>query len=462
LSPREEPGGDPREEPGGEATPEPDRRWPDAGRLRAGARASLLAGARGFVLSVLSLCGSLTLFVLGVVSIALIAAAGLGLFLAPPVLALIRRHAGRRRALAREWAGVTIRSPYRELPARRGPLRLPRQCVALLGDRATWRDLGWLPVDAVAGCVSALLPAALVVYAAEGLLIAAGLWTAVRGGYWYAFVLVRGFGSALVCGVLACALAVVAFYANPRLLRGHFLLAARMIGPSRGARLEQRVERLYETRHDAVDSSAAELRRIERDLHDGAQARLVSVGMSLGTVEALIEKDPEQARKLLAQARQSSAEALDELRDLVRGIHPPVLAERGLGDAVRALALRMQPPVEADVEVPGRFPEPVESAAYFAVSEVLANAAKHAQASRIRLDMHHTASEGGRLRIAVTDDGRGGADPDNGTGLQGVRRRLGPFDGVLAVSSPHGGPTTVTMEIPCTPNRPNWPACTPT
>ena len=222
-----------------------------------------------------------------------------------------------------------------------------------------------------------------------------------------------------------------------------------MISPSRGAQLEERVERLYETRHDAVDSSAAELRRIERDLHDGAQARLVSMGMSLSTIEALIEKDPAQAKKLIAQARESSAEALTELRDLVRGIHPPVLAERGLGDAAKALALRMQVPVEADVELPGRFAEPVESAAYFAISEVLTNAAKHAGAERVWLDIHYSQAAGGMLRIAVTDNGRGGADLNKGSGMAGVERRLGQFDGILAVSSPAGGPTMVTMEIPC-------------
>jgi signal transduction histidine kinase len=215
--------------------------------------------------------------------------------------------------------------------------------------------------------------------------------------------------------------------------------------------LAARVQRLTETRHDAVDTSAAELRRIERDLHDGAQARLVAMGMSLGTVEALIEKDPAKAKELLAAARTNSAAALAELRDLVRGIHPPVLAERGLGDAVRALALRMPMPVEVNVDLPGRAEEPVESAAYFAISEVLTNAAKHSGAERMWLDVHH---EGGMLRVAVTDNGRGGAEIQEGGGLSGVERRLGTFDGVLAVSSPTGGPTMVTMEIPCTLSAP--------
>jgi signal transduction histidine kinase len=236
----------------------------------------------------------------------------------------------------------------------------------------------------------------------------------------------------------------VAWRLVPRLLTAHFRLARAVLGGD--GELAERVRVLTETRRDAVDTSAAELRRIERDLHDGAQARLVAMGMDLGTIEMLIERDPARAKKLLAQARRNSAEALEELRDLVRGIHPPVLAERGLGDAVRALALRLPLPAEVTVELPGRADAPVESAAYFAVSEVLTNAVKHSGADRIWIDMHHAD---GTLRITVTDNGRGGAAIGEGTGLAGVERRLGTFDGVLAVSSPAGGPTLVTMEIPC-------------
>ncbi|MEU1167319.1 histidine kinase, partial [Streptomyces sp. NPDC005921] len=231
-------------------------------------------------------------------------------------------------------------------------------------------------------------------------------------------------------------------------LTAHFRLTAAVLDPGKGE-LVERVRVLTETRKDAVDTSAAELRRIERDLHDGAQARLVAMGMDLGTVEMLMDRDPEQAKRLLAQTRQASVEALGELRDLVRGIHPPVLAERGLGDAVRALALRLPVPTEVTVELPGRADAPVESAAYFAVSEVLTNAVKHSGADRIWVDVHHVEEGGGMLRVTVTDHGRGGAVIGAGSGLAGVERRLGTFDGVLAVSSPAGGPTMVTMEIPC-------------
>ena len=141
-----------------------------------------------------------------------------------------------------------------------------------------------------------------------------------------------------------------------------------------------------------------------------------------------------------------SSRALTELRDLVRGIHPPVLADRGLGDAVRALTLETPVATKLDIDLPGRLAEPVESAAYFAVAEVLANAAKHAQAQMVEIHMRHT---GDVLRVAVTDDGIGGADPAKGSGLRGVERRLGTFDGILAVNSPPGGPTIVVIEVPC-------------
>jgi signal transduction histidine kinase len=225
-------------------------------------------------------------------------------------------------------------------------------------------------------------------------------------------------------------------------------LVPRTLG-ARGAvvsRLTRRVQRLSETRTDAVHSAAAELRRVERDLHDGAQARLVALGMSLRAAERLFATSPGAALALVGEAREMSSRALTELRDLVRGIYPPVLADRGLGDAVRALALETPVATRLDIDLPGRLAEPVESAAYFAVAEVLANAVKHAQARMVEIHMRHTRDI---LHIAVTDDGAGGADPAKGSGLRGVERRLGTFDGILAVNSPPGGPTIVVIEVPC-------------
>jgi signal transduction histidine kinase len=210
--------------------------------------------------------------------------------------------------------------------------------------------------------------------------------------------------------------------------------------------LLNRVRRLTVTRVDALDSATAELRRIERDLHDGAQARLVALGISLRATERLIKTNPDAAIALVAETRENSARALAELRALVRGINPPVLAERGLGDAIRALALDCPVPTITEVDLPRRLPPPVEAAAYFAVAEVLANAVKHAGARSVHIQATHAARV---LRVEVTDDGAGGADPSRGTGLRGVERRLGTFDGVLAVSSPPGGPTIIVIEVPC-------------
>nr|WP_173874610.1 histidine kinase [Streptomyces albus] len=357
----------------------------------------MLALVRGPALAVATLPLSILLFVLSLLAVALLPI-GVGVVLLPPVQHVLRRYANQRRRLVRAWGGMEVPEPYRPWPrgTSGGVVGQVERCVHLLKDPATWRDIAWLPADMTAGFVTALLP--------------------------------------------------------PMLPLNH-QLTKRMLEPTREMLLARRVEELYESRHDAVDSSAAELRRIERDLHDGAQARLVAMGMSLGAVEALVERDPAKAKEMIAQARENSAEALTELRDLVRGIHPPVLAERGLGDALRALALRMQVPIEAEVELPGRFPEPVETAVYFAVSEILTNTAKHAAASRVWLDALYArdAPGGAAIRVSVTDDGKGGASPEAGSGLRGVQRRLAQFDGVLAVDSPVGGPTMVTLEVPAEP-----------
>ncbi len=410
-----------------------------------------VAALRGLALALVALPGSVLCFALTLVSLALIPI-GLGLVTTPWVLTGVRAYADWRRVLAAEWGGVRIPRAYRPFPS---PSPSPwganpwTRTFGMLRDPATWRDLRWLPVDMTAGFVTALLPAVLLLYPLEGLAITAGLWRVfadpMGGTYWYGFVPVTDQATAFGAGALALVLLFFAHFLTVPLLQVHFRLTGAVLGSSQGE-LAERVRVLTETRRDAVDTSAAELRRIERDLHDGAQARLVAMGMDLGTVEMLLDKDPEKARQLLAQARQSSADALAELRDLVRGIHPPVLAERGLGDAVRALALRLPVATEVTVELPGRAEEPVESAAYFAVSEVLTNAVKHADADRIWIDLHHT---GEMLRITVTDNGKGGALIGAGSGLAGVERRLGTFDGVLAVGSPAGGPTMVTMEIPC-------------
>jgi signal transduction histidine kinase len=206
-----------------------------------------------------------------------------------------------------------------------------------------------------------------------------------------------------------------------------------------------RISRLEETRAGAVDQQESELARIERDLHDGAQARLVALGMSLGMAEQKLATDPGAAQELLAEARRGTHEALEELRTLARGIHPPVLADRGLGAAISALASRTPLAVNVAVDLPRRPPATLETAAYFVAAEALANAGKHANAGRIDIGVH---AEGDSLVVDVVDDGRGGADP-TGNGLRGLARRVEALDGTLAVDSPAGGPTTISAVMPC-------------
>ena len=254
-----------------------------------------------------------------------------------------------------------------------------------------------------------------------------------------------GFGhnAAVLGGIQGALLLALGLWLLPRTVLPD---ARRLLGREPDPALAARVQVLTATRAEAVSSAAAELRRIERDLHDGAQGRLVAIGMNLRAAEDVIASSPQEATALIVEARHASAAALEELRSLVRGIYPPVLADRGLGEAIRALAMDLPLPCETRIDLPGeRLDPPVESACYFAVAEIVTNAVRHADARSLRIQ----AVRGDELRIEVTDDGVGGADAAAGSGLAGVERRLAAFDGILAVSSPPGGPTIVVMEVPC-------------
>jgi signal transduction histidine kinase len=325
---------------------------------------------------------------------------------------------------------VSIATPYRPRPheVSNGLIGRLQRCKWLLTDPATWRDLLWILVDMPVGVALGALPAFGIVAGVVGLL--SGVW--LNPGHLKQLPLFLG-------------LLLVGVFGGPRVLKAHAQFSAVLLAPTR-KELDAQVGRLNESRSQAVDASAAELRRIERDLHDGAQARLVSLGMSIGLAEQVLRDDPDLALKLLAEARESSGQALTDLRHLVRGIHPPVLAERGLEGAIRALALTLPLPVDLRIELPGRPPAPVESAAYFAVAEILANVVKHSAARSAWVQLEYSQA---RLIAIIGDDGAGGAVPRIGGGLRGIERRLAAFDGVIAVTSPVGGPTVVTMELPC-------------
>jgi len=352
---------------------------------------------------VLLVVPTLLFFVLTVVG-GVTAIAWVGLLLLVVAVPASRWIADRHRAFAATILGVPVPSERRPVPE---DAHLVDRVTTWARDPMTWRELGWALASMTVGFALSLLTVVLLAAIATG-----ALW-------WYG--------------------------AEP-IMRARARVDLFFLTYGHTERLEQRVQVLTETRAESIDHSATELRRIERDLHDGAQARLVSAGMSLGLAEGLFATDPDQARKLVAEARQTTTAALGDLRSVVRGIHPPVLSDRGLSGAVEALALDMAIPVPVEHHLDGRPSAPVESAVYFAVAECLANVAKHAGAAHAWVELRHAD---GVLTAVVGDDGSGGADPEAGTGMRGVMRRLSAFDGTMRVSSPHGGPTLITLEVPC-------------
>ncbi|MEU6412315.1 histidine kinase [Microbispora sp. NPDC046933] len=361
--------------------------------------------------------------------------AGIGtLALSRPVCRMVR-------SLVAKWTGTVIPAGYRQsAPVVRmstgywwngysyertsRDARQDQRMRLWWSDPATWRDLRFAVIAPFTTGVIAAVPPAGAVAAVVGLSHPAA--------------------SMRLIGVLGVA---VAIGAAPYAWRPVGPVAVRFLRPSPAMALADRVDELTAQRADTTVAQAAEIRRIERDLHDGAQARLVALGMSLATVERLMETDPNRAKALLREARSGAATSLTELRDLVRGISPPVLTERGLVDAVRALALDspLEAAVSADLGL--RLDPPIESALYFGVAELLTNAAKHARATRARISIF--GGEGPGIVVDVEDDGGGGAGMRAGGGLDGLRRRLAVFDGTLEITSPAGGPTHVRMVVPC-------------
>jgi signal transduction histidine kinase len=360
-------------------------------RLTAFAAAQVLLFVPALVLLVLNaVAGGLALIVVGI-----------------PVLLLTipvtRQVANLHRSMAGEVLGTPIPQQYR-------PTRPGGPVARLVGwayDPMTWRDLAWLAAACTLGFALALLGVLLLVLV-------------VTGAVWW-------------------------FGIEP-IMRARSSMDRWFLQYGHTEVLEQRVQVLTETRAESLDHAAAELRRVERDLHDGAQARLVALSMTLGLADSVLDSDPAKAKQLVEDARATASAAIGDLRSVVRGIHPPVLADRGLGGAVEALALDMPVPVEVTVRVHGRPPDPIESAIYFAVAECLANVVRHSGAAHAWIRLTHAD---GVLSATVGDDGRGGAEPQAGTGMLGVMRRLAAFDGTMVVSSPSGGPTVITLEVPC-------------
>ncbi|CAM5317752.1 hypothetical protein GCM10010329_74180 [Streptomyces spiroverticillatus] len=252
---------------------------------------------------------------------------------------------------------------------------------------------------------------------------------------WSAFVMAAGVGALFAVPPAAAALVRLEQRIAPALLRD-----------DKAEALKQRVSDLTESRAGAVDAADAERRRIERDLHDGAQQHLVSMALNLGIAKATLKDLPPEAQQVIDEAHRAAKEAIEELNNLVRGLHPSVLDELGLDAALSGLAARAPFPVRLRADIPAR-PEPaVEAVAYFVVSEALTNVAKHARATRAEVTVTRL---GEILRVIVTDDGTGGADLAGGTGLRGLAQRVSSVDGTFRLSSPTGGPTVMTVELPC-------------
>jgi signal transduction histidine kinase len=368
--------------------------------------------------------------------------------LAGPVLLLWATHglAALQRRRFRAVLGVEIAAPPRAAGggSRLRPLRAWRA-------PATWRQLGYHLVAIVGGTAGGLLVAAC--WSAPLLAVAS-----LAGRLGDGPGATAGLGLAVL---LAAVLAAAMLLAAPRVARAvaeaDEAAGRALLGPSRSQELALRVESLARSRAEVVAATDAERRRIERDLHDGAQRRLVSLAMQLGMARASLGHDvPEPLRQVIEQAHDEATEALAELRQLVRGLHPAVLDDRGLDAALSGIAANAPLPVRLRVDAGARCAPAIEAVAYFVVSEALTNVVKHAGATRAEVTVERP---GDRLRIVVADDGRGGATlgpggagaaaNGGGTGLRGLAQRAAAVDGTLTVDSPPGGPTRITVELPC-------------
>ncbi|MDG6110270.1 sensor histidine kinase [Dactylosporangium aurantiacum] len=354
--------------------------------------------------------------------------------------------------LARLWAGAHRDRAGRMLATASTAPPPIRRLWAEPAPGRTLRALLWLPVNAVTGLLFGL-PALLCVGNIVVAVIATSLWwafTPAERPRLFVDVAVTGWTTALALGPLQMIiLSFVGSVAFAPLARAHARICVAVLARSTNDQLAERVAELTRTRADVLDAHGAELRRIERDLHDGTQARLVAIAMRLAVARQAFDDDPRDdafVARLLRDAHEGIEAAMTELREVIRTVYPPILADRGLDGALSAVAAGCAVPTRLDIGPIERVPAAMEAVVYFAVAEALTNVTKHSRATTARVRVGRTAD---RLTVAVTDDGIGGADDRRGTGLAGIRRRVLALDGTVAVDSPAGGPTTITMELPC-------------
>ncbi|MFT3886815.1 MAG: histidine kinase [Arachnia sp.] len=373
----------------------------------------------------------------------------LGIGRVEKVFGALRMNAERQRDWASEQLGRRLIAEYE-------PVRAPSKSTGLaplgaqLQDRARARDLDWHLVNPIATAVGLIPPAVLTWYGLTMTLSALALLTPYGYAYDYFTFWVAGNyyvfrGNAAIFFALGAVQLGLAPIVARLIQRLHARWVSYMLATSSTASLEERVASLTETRRTALELQEAEIRRIERDLHDGAQARLVTMGMTLTQAQRLLEHDPEGASALLAAAKEDSSAALSELRSLVRGIRPPILADRGLVEAVRSLAAASPIDTRLVSSIEGRLVPTVETTLYFAIAELLSNAAKHSAATEVVIDLE---ADDRLVTARVTDNGLGGAREKADGGLAGLHKRLAPFDGELEFVSPVGGPTVATVRVP--------------
>ncbi|MEV4383198.1 sensor domain-containing protein [Streptosporangium sp. NPDC049644] len=414
------------------AAPGPARRWDVFARARTTLDAlEHLAG--GFGTAVLAL-----VVLLSAVVTALACLVGVGLPLVPVALRGVRAVAGRERARLSRWGPEII-----------DPEPAPSGLRAALADPATRRELGWVATHAVLGLFLSLAGLTLPLNAVRDLTFP--LWwrllppdeaATASMGFWT----VRDLPGALGVGALGLGWIAVTMLLTPGMARLQAWFGRRLLAPDPGTDLALRVAQLTATRAAALDAHAAELRRIERSLHDGTQNRIVAVTVLLGAARRAVARDPADAKAILERAQDAAEQALAELRGVVRSILPPVLTDRSLSDALTGLAVGCPVPCRIDADVPVRCAASVEATAYFVVAEALTNIARHSRARHVVVRVRRRDD---RLHLQITDDGRGGANELSGSGIVGIRNRTEAHDGTFMLDSPTGGPTTLTVSLPC-------------
>ncbi|MCX4858672.1 sensor domain-containing protein [Streptomyces canus] len=361
----------------------------------------------------------------------------LWLVLAPGGVRVLHALAGMERARLARWGPEVI-----------APASPPTRLWAALADPTTRRELLWLVRHLVAGLPLGLLGFVLPVLAVRDTAfplywrLAPQDATATSIGVGVA----HSWPDALAVCLLGVGWVAIMLGLTPGMARLQASPGRRLLSAGPDADLSLRVAELTATRAAALDAHATELRRIERSLHDGTQNRIVTVTVLLGAARRMVARDPAGADELLERAQSAAEQALAELRTVSRSILPPVLADRGLAGALTGLAAESAVPCTVDVEVPRRCAASVEATAYFVAAEALTNIAKHSGASRATITVR---APGSRLLLRITDDGRGGADEDAGSGLTGIRHRIAAHDGTLHLTSPPGGPTVLEADLPC-------------